>query len=274
MKLAVRCRKLCEAPRALSTSATDTALRWRKLCEAPRIWVSVRPLVSSAVCAKIVAAIKPALEAQSENGDSSASDVDYRSLPVAACGQDVMQLIKNCGVLDTAAAATGIASRPGEDIMVARTKAVSAGSHGILNMHHDRHKHDTRVATFMLYLSTVDAAAGHGGETYFPAADAPRSDELATALRDSYRSGARFLAADSSVAAQVEERLRAWRAGGGAGVGSSASAGTALLFDAASSDEDVAAAWHAPCAVSGPDAKYTLTIFKSPPPLWSSVLLG
>lgn len=150
----------------------------------------------------------------------------------------------------------------------------------LLNVHHDRNNQQCeaadagRVATFMVYLSTVDAAAGHGGETFFPAADAPRGDTISRDLRAAYRRGTRALERTEALALECEARLWAWRAAGGpavrrggadyVGVGAAAAAGTALVFDAAGRDAE-GGAWHAPCVVTGPEEKWTLTWFKACP---------
>ena len=257
---------------------------WLRLCEAPRIWISERPILSLDACQRLIAACLPAIEAQAQSNDSSAS-VDYRSVPAST---KVFSLLQETGVLAAAAEATGIPSRPGEDIQIARTAAAASGTssnHGILNLHHDRHKQDHRVATFMVNLATIDSGAGLGGETYFPAAGAPPSDELAAKLRSSFAEGVRFYPSGSSAAEAVEERLRRCRQArssrhpGGMslcntlGVVVEPVAGRALLFDSGGG-ESCDGEWHAPCAVSGPVHKWTITIFKSPAPVWSSVLVG
>ena len=183
-----------------------------------------------------------------------------------------------------------MAYRTGEDVMIARTtqhSAPSGRSGGLLNVHHDRHKSDERVATFMVYLSTVDSAAGHGGETYFPVAGAAQSDALWMALEQEHNSGCRLLTRDASLTRQCETRLEAWRRGQGYrltgqvsnegaephGVGTVPTAGVAVVFDAGGQGVE-AGAWHGPCAVTGPEEKWTLTFFKSPAPVWSSAMLG
>ena len=153
---------------------------------------------------------------------------------------------------------------------------------GVLNVHHDRHHlQDGRIATFMLNLVTLDPTV-HGGETYFPAANAPESDSLAQALHESYLRGDRYLSRTSALGMRCEHRLEAWRLGQGAprntspdcvssvGVGVAATAGHALVFDAGVN----AGAWHAPCLVSGVIDKWTLTWFKAPAPQWSLSLFG
>lgn len=147
----------------------------------------------------------------------------------------------------------------------------------------------------MVYLSSVDASAGHGGETYFPTAVAASGalvdvepDAMAESLRDEYRNGCRFLQRTAPLMAECDERLQSWRtATWGAnvpahaacreqrGVGVAAEAGTALVWDhegqAAGSE---VGAWHAPCIVSGPEEKWIITWFKSPAPQWSPFMLG
>ena len=158
-----------------------------------------------------------------------------------------------------------------------RDDEAGAAPPAVLNVHHDRHTNERRVATFMVYLSGVDAAMGHGGETFFPAAAAPRGDELQRELRAAYRQGTRALERTHDLAAEVEARVHAWRAAGGGGgdgphapedaayvgVGISASVGRAAVFDSAGRGAE-GGGWHAPCAVTGPEEKWTLTWFKSP----------
>ena len=186
--------------------------------------------------------------------------------------------------------------REGEDVMIARTSrwppsdaasCPSKGQGGLLNLHHDRHKSDARLVTFMVYLSTVDSAAGHGGETYFPAAQAADGDDILTALQEEYNAGSRLLARDSPLASQCNRRLQAWREARGypglressgletsnVGVGTAPNAGVAVVFDAVGPGAE-AGSWHGPCAVTGPEEKWTLTFFKSPAPVWSSAMLG
>ena len=83
------------------------------------------------------------------------------------------------GILDLATRATGIAPKIDEDVMVARTtrwpdntkaadtvecEAIEKSfTNGILNVHHDQHKGDDRVVTFMVYLTTLDGSTGEGG---------------------------------------------------------------------------------------------------------------
>lgn len=256
---------------------------WRRLCEVPRIWTSKRPVVSLDACQRLIAACLPAIEAQALHSNDSSALVDYRSLPASA-HTNVLSLLQETGVLTAAAEATGIPSRPGEDIQIARTAAAlssTSSNRGILNLHHDRNKQEYRVATFMVNLATIDSGAGHGGETYFPAAGAPSSDELAAELRRSFAEGVRFHPSGSSAAEAVEERLRRWRQarscrqpeGTALGVAVEPVAGSALLFDSGGG-ERCDGEWHAPCAVSGPVHKWTVTIFKSPAPVWSSLMMG
>ena len=84
------------------------------------------------------------------------------------------------GILDLATHATGIAPKIDEDIMVARTtswpdnteaadtvecEAIEESyTNGILNVHHDQHKGDDRMVTFMVYLTTLDGSAEQGGD--------------------------------------------------------------------------------------------------------------
>jgi hypothetical protein len=209
-----------------------------------------------------------------------------------------MTALATSGLADAAAEATGVVPRADEDIMVARTAVASSEFSApdelpgrLLNVHHDRHKSEHRVAStrrptrrrpcaysppvprvaaFMVYLTTL--AAGEGGETFFPVAGSPADDALVKALSAEYEAGSRFLPSTSRVAADCDERLRAWRRGSTSdGVGVLPSAGTALVFDAAGADGPTGA-WHGPAAVYGPNEKVTLTFFKRPPPLWSPVL--
>ena len=248
-------------------------VRWRQLCDAPRIWISDRPILSDEACSGIVRQCIPLIEAQQSSDESSSSAVDYRSSPPNA---EIIDSLAAHGVLDVAAEATKIPSRRGEDIQIARTRAAadaytSGERLGVLNVHHDRHKgHEHRTFTFMVNLSTVES----GGETFFPTAGASPPEELAASLQRSFESGDRFHPAGSHIAGAVEERVTAWRHARSqnttaVGIGIQAVAGQALLFDCG----DVSC-WHAPCAVEGSGTKWTMTLFKSPAPMWSSMALG
>ena len=281
---------------------TTTALRWHTLSSHPgaRIRVSAAALLSHKACAALIEACTPALEgtARSEEYEHL---VDYRSVPLHACGHRAAEIVAASGISSTAARATGVEAYAQEDIMVARTRALQGDGTpcSILNLHHDRHNgKDGRKATFMLNLATIDPAL-HGGETYFPAANAPADDPFVAELDRLYAGGQRFLPRTSAAGLECEERLECWRRdaalreahqhtgqphcdggpplapSGSAGAGVGACAGVALLFDTSKS----AGAWHAPCLVrtgprgERPPDKVTLTWFKAAPPLWSAALL-
>lgn len=250
-------------------------MRWRHLCSRPRIWCTESPILDAAARSQLIKACTPVIEAQ-QPSPSYAALVDYRSVPLAACGAAAKQAAR--AAIVAAAHATGIPARGDDDVMVARTASVPGATAetlpgaAVLNMHHDRHKSESRIATFMLYLTTIDAA--HGGETFFPAAGTTDDDPIAASLRRSYAAGVRLLPRDAEVMAACEQRLHEWRRVGRdsdscAGRGSVALAGRAILFDAAGEGAD-AGAWHAPCAVRGPTSKWTLTFFKEPAPLWGA----
>jgi hypothetical protein len=266
-------------------------MSWRMLSRTPgaTIRVSTAAIQGPAACAALIAALRPAVDALSKHAHQSSAedDVDYQSLPLRACGPEAIALVSLSGLDDHAALATGEPARAGEDIMVARTRSTQQGGRralarpGVLNVHHDRHhSKDGRVATFMVYLTTLDPKV-NGGETYLPAANAPENDSLAQALHESYLRGERYLSPKSALGMRCEHRLEAWRQSRQAhsaspdrvssvGVGVAAMAGHALVFDAGVN----AGAWHAPCRVSGVCEKWTLTWFKAPAPQWSTSLLG
>ena len=236
-----------------------------------------QPIISSTACQQIIEAARARVIASQRSTDYL-GQVDYRSVALQSCGPELQQLVVASGAVQAATDATDTAYRVDEDIMIARTiqcpeQAAAEGNTSLINMHHDRHKNDGRVATFMIYLSTV--SSGNGGETFFPCAaglgKTKETDQIADALDRQYREGERSLRRGTTIVAQCEERLQAWRAGSSNhGVGAAADEGTAIVFDAA----PVAAAWHGPCAVTGTDEKWTLTFFKSPAPLWSSLSFG
>jgi hypothetical protein len=163
--------------------------------------------------------------------------------------------------------------------MIARTrKGVQNNPSPLLNIHHDRNntEDESRVVTFMVYLTTVDA--GHGGETFFPAlgADLP-TDIIAQGLQLEYEEGGRILHVGSDLLVACEKRLLEWRGERASdhyvGIGTKCTAGTALMFDARG-DGSSFGSWHAPCRVSGLEEKWIVTFFKSPPPRWSCTILG
>ena len=256
--------------RELAYSATPAG--WRELCHRPQIAWSVKPLITQDVAHSLIAAARPSMSLQPPAPQYADVSIDYRSLPLAACGATLIDQLTASGLPDMAAQATGIPAHPEEDIMVARTASLTPGKYragGLLNLHHDRHKQDTRLVTFMVNLASLDAEHA-GGETWFPAANSLEGDPLVEALEDSYRAGVRFLPRNTEIATECERRMLRTVANAESGVCVPAKAGTALMFDA----DACAAAWHAPGLVFGPGEKWTVTWFKAVPPLWSSMLQG
>jgi len=146
----------------------------------------------------------------------------------------------------------------------------------------------------MIYLTTLEA--GKGGETYFPAlGEHMDNDKVAKQLNQAYDDGLRTLAPDSAVSVACEQRFLRWRFrlmqdpdssdsldppismddadGVHPGIGVMCTAGTAFVFDTNSWST-----WHAPCALTGvgdeSEEKWIITFFKTPPPLWTSMMLG
>ena len=241
--------------------------RWRVLCDTPRIMVSKGPIISAAVCSRLIEACRDALDAQLPTDHDALNGQDYRSVPAEAC-EGFIEELDACGLIAAAARATGVTARAGEDIMVARTarSANCTPTTGMRNLHHDRNQHNDRVATFMVHLSTVNGS----GETFFPAAGADKRGPFARSLRQAFERGERWFPRTAEIATESEGVLRAWREGkaDGVGVGIAASVGTALCWDSVGARADDGA-WHAPCLVTGPEAKYTVSFFKAPPPLWA-----
>ena len=198
-----------------------------------------------------------------------------------------MDALRTSGMIEAATLATGISFRADEDLMIARTRRWSDIEDGpdriqTLSFHHDVNntKDQSRVATFMVYLTTVDASAGHGGETFFPALNADiKTDSIAQGLLQKYDVGERILAENSALGTACEERLLRWRSTGGgsddayAGVGARCETGTALVF-AACGENASFGSWHAPCKIKGPEEKWIVTFFKSPAPCVGGMMRG
>ena len=256
------------------------AIHWRSLSSRRAARVrEAAAIVPPEVCSALIAAFRPAIDATAPTTEYEAL-VDYRSVPLHACGSAAIGLVEASGVGAISALATGVPSRPGEDIMVARTRALTSSARGILNMHHDQHHgNDHRVATFMLNLVSVDPAA-HGGETYFPLTHAPADDALALTLAASYERGERFWTRSSVLGIECEKRyLHAANKEEHTGVSVAACAGSVLVFDASPDP----AAWHAPCLLrtgsekEHPVEKWTVTWFKAPAlatAAWPAALLN
>ena len=83
---------------------------WRHLCSSPRVWVSASAAVDAAACQRLVAACRRAIEAQPPNS-SYEGIVDYRSLPLAACGADAQAAFIASGAIELATATTGSPGR-------------------------------------------------------------------------------------------------------------------------------------------------------------------
>ena len=195
---------------------------WKILSKAaPRVAVASN-LFSLEVCAEIVAAVKPFFHHDDDGG--AAGGGGYQTRPASKCGDKTMALLKDSNMLHAAEEATGIRYRLGEDIMIARTSkqqrptpssaTTAAGAASFSNVHHDRNNagSDNRVATFMVYLTTIDR--GNGGETFFPALNANVDiDPVAIGLKSAYQSGQRILDLDSSLSMLCEKRLARWRTG-------------------------------------------------------------
>jgi len=195
---------------------------WKILSKAaPRVAVASN-LFPLEVCAEIVAAVKPFFHNDDDGG--AAGGGGYQTRPASKCGDKTMALLKDSNMLQAAEEATGIRYRLGEDIMIARTSkqqrptpssaTTAAGAASFSNVHHDRNNagSDNRVATFMVYLTTIDR--GNGGETFFPALNANVDiDPVAIGLKSAYQSGQRILDLDSSLSMLCEKRLARWRTG-------------------------------------------------------------
>ena len=144
---------------------------WRSLASTPRVWQTPAPILSASSCRLLRGLLRPYIEA-SESAPAYEGCVDYRSLPLAACGPAATEALLASGAMDAATEVSGLAYSVGEDVMIARTTACSGagpealGWRGLTNLHHDRHKSETRACTVMFYLSSV--GEGHGGETFFP----------------------------------------------------------------------------------------------------------
>jgi len=194
---------------------------WKILSKAaPRVAVASN-LFPLEVCAEIVAAVKPFFH---DDDGGAAGGGGYQTRPASKCGDKTMALLKDSNMLQAAEEATGIRYRLGEDIMIARTSkqqrptpssaTTAAGAASFSNVHHDRNNagSDNRVATFMVYLTTIDR--GNGGETFFPALNANVDiDPVAIGLKSAYQSGQRILDLDSSLSMLCEKRLARWRTG-------------------------------------------------------------
>ena len=174
----------------------------------------------------------------------------------------------------------------------------------LMNLHHDHNANAARVGTLMVYLGggveggetmwPCAAPPGAGAEAGVEV-DAAEVDECAAALDALHAAGARHArcapspgeaalppreaaAADACVAryydlrhgadgdaeAEACERDGVWLASGGDGIVHGALVapreGRAVWFEHGGG----AAAWHAPCAPTGGEPKYTLTVFKAP----------
>ena len=194
---------------------------WKILSKAaPRVAVASN-LFPLEVCAEIVAAVKPFFH---DDDGGAAGGGGYQTRPASKCGDKTMALLKDSNMLQAAEEATGIRYRLGEDIMIARTSkqqrptpssaTTAVGAASFSNVHHDRNNagSDNRVATFMVYLTTIDR--GNGGETFFPALNANVDiDPVAIGLKSAYQSGQRILDLDSSLSMLCEKRLARWRTG-------------------------------------------------------------
>jgi hypothetical protein len=259
---------------------------WKILCTAPRIAVSLQPLITEATANALVAHARPAMLKQ-EPAPHEWPDVDYRSLSLAACGPGMAEILDASGLPEVAARESGMPVCVSEDIMIARTttargsqtSAPAPARNRVMNVHHDHHnEREARRITFMVNLATIDAEE-HGGETWFPVANARASDPLVLSLNESYAGGSRHLLPSSDIAIECARGLGEWRdavrcgkdlGGSSGGVGVVASAGMALMFDS----EPCAGAWHSPTVVTGPAEKWTITWFKAVPPAWPDSLLG
>jgi hypothetical protein len=197
-------------------------MAWRVLSTAPRVAVAPA-LFDPDVCARLVAAARPYFD----RPEVSSSSSSYQTRPAASCGDEVMTILRGANIIQAAENATGIAYRPGEDIVIARTSCAATPqySNGDMHLsgtlfssvHHDRNNAGNggeRAATFMVYLTTI--AAGNGGETFFPALNSSvEEDPVARALEASYLAERRILELESSLSVKCEELLVRWRRGGG-----------------------------------------------------------
>lgn len=285
-------------------------VRWRVLSKgAPRVAVAPN-LFNTAICKQLVSTVKPYFHSSSSNISN------YQSRPASKCGEETMLLLQQSRMIQEAENATGIKYHTGEDIMIARTSklqssfattstAAAAARQSFSNVHHDRNNagSDDRIATFMIYLTTIKQ--GNGGETYFPALNSNiHTDPVALGLQKEYQSGNRILELDSALSLSCEKRLSEWRKLNkmmemeemeqenicimeippskleippsskkveNLGVGIQCEAGKAVVFEASSEY----GSWHAPCCVTnGEDDKWIITFFKSPPRRFTSIMLG
>jgi len=232
---------------------------WTILSHSPRV-STCAGVISSQTCKDFIKACLPSFNKTASDPDL-AHIARYQSLPLGQCGNEAMEILHQSGMIEAAASATGIRHRDGDDIMVARTRR-----------------------------------AGKGGETYFPAlGEHMDNDKVAKQLNQAYDDGLRTLAPDSAVSVACEQRFLRWRFrlmqdpdssdsldppismddadGVHPGIGVMCTAGTALVFDTNSWST-----WHAPCALTGvgdeSEEKWIITFFKTPPPLWTSMMLG
>jgi len=231
---------------------------WTILSHSPRV-STCAGVISSQTCKDFIKACLPSFNKTASDPDL-AHIARYQSLPLGQCGNEAMEILHQSGMIEAAASATGIRHRDGDDIMVARTRR------------------------------------GKGGETYFPAlGEHMDNDKVAKQLNQAYDDGLRTLAPDSAVSVACEQRFLRWRFrlmqdpdssdsldppismddadGVHPGIGVMCTAGTALVFDTNSWST-----WHAPCALTGvgdeSEEKWIITFFKTPPPLWTSMMLG
>lgn len=267
-------------------------MAWRVLSTAPRVAVAPA-LFDPDVCARLVAAARPYFD----RPEVSSSSSSYQTRPAASCGDEVMTILRGANIIQAAETATGIAYRPGEDIVIARTSCAATPqySNGDMHLsgtlfssvHHDRNNAGNggeRAATFMVYLTTI--AAGNGGETFFPALNSSvEEDPVARALEASYLAERRILELESSLSVKCEELLVRWRRGGGGdgdggdggggraggGGGVHCEAGKAVVFGASCKF----GSWHAPCSVGGgTEDKWIVSFFKAPQKRFSGMMIG
>ena len=289
---------------------------WRSLASTPRVWQTRAPILSDASCRLLRGLLRPYIDA-SESAPAYKGCVDYRSLPLAACGPAATEALLAAGAMDAATEVSGLAYSVGEDVMVARTTACGAGPEvgwrGLTNLHHDRHKSETRACTVMFYLSSV--GEGHGGETFFPCLETesrrgveeggcaspgptPEAPLKATpGATPGEPSGEPSSEPGNTLGNALGDALDL-KYGEGArhlpresplitdcdarldawrlGCTHSGGGVRAKAGTALVFDADpVSGAWHGPCGVSGKgEEKWTVTFFKSAPPPWSPFLMG